>query len=79
MGIPDPILVPVLILAGCAFVAAWYGARAYYAPRHSSGDPARCPVCRSAPAGRVDPVADNRAIRRRLVTYVAGRQPGRAK
>lgn len=82
--IPDPILVPVAVLAGCAAAAGFLVGRPRERPHR--GDPAYCDVCRAAIAARPDAwaaaiadVDDQTRIRRRLARYVAGRAPGMTK
>lgn len=78
MGIPDPILVPILVLLGCAFAAGWF-LRPAPEPRHPPGDPARCEICRATLREPWWTPSDNLIIRRRLARYVADREPGRSK
>lgn len=79
MGIPDPILVPIIVLAGCAFAAGWFGRRVPPEPRHIEGDPIRCGICRAVLREPWWTPSDDLAVRRRLARYVAGREPGTSK
>jgi hypothetical protein len=78
--IPDPILVPVAVLAGCAAAIGFLVGRPRERP-HTAGDPAYCDVCRAlivADDNAAELFAVDAATRRRLARYVAGRTPGRS-
>ena len=77
MVIPDAILVPALVLLGCAFAIGWVVARlvadadAEDRANHRGDDPARCPICRATTRDPWWKPADDLSVRRRLDEYVA--------